>query len=143
MNKPIRFLSCTFALAGLVAVSAPQPASAADLCLQLDGESCPLSGDLGFFHFNAKLPKNPKKAVALHGRVAGVGAANGTAVMSTDGSSISIGVTFFADATQGQFDGSIDPTDLAATHSASADYGIYDVAGGSCDLTIVDCDLEP
>jgi hypothetical protein len=138
-KKGLLCLSVAFGLA----VASAAPARAADLCIQLDGVSCPLSGDLGFFRFKAKLPKNPKKAVALHGRVAGLGSAYGTAVMSNDATSIDIGVTFFADATQGQFNGSFDPTDLASVHSANADYGAYDVGGGSCDMTIVDCAGEP
>ena len=47
------------------ALGAAAPAKAADVCVQFEGLSCDLSGDLGFFRFmGAKFPSNNKKAVA-------------------------------------------------------------------------------
>jgi hypothetical protein len=73
----------------------------AEWCLQLDGT---LSGDLGFFRFTGTQPKQAGQIVSLAGRVAGLGPAYGTATVSKDGTSLEVGVTFFADAEQGQFD---------------------------------------
>lgn len=68
--------------------------------------------------------------------------AAGTAAMSSDASSISVGGNFFVDATPSQFEGFIDPADLEAVHSAYATYGSYGT-DNSCSLQLVDCDLEP
>jgi hypothetical protein len=132
-------------LLGFVALpvaGAPVKASA-DICIQISGPTCDLSGDLGFFRFNRKLPKNAKKFVALHGRACGEGPAFGTAVVDSEGKGIEVGATFFCDAGQGQFDiwfplGS----KIGDTGSGYASYGVYDVLS-SCDAELVDCALEP
>ena len=128
---------------GLLVAGAPGRASA-DFCIQISGASCHLSGDLGFFRFKKKLPKNVKKFVALHGRACGVGPAYGTAIMNTEGTGVEIGATFFCDAEQGQFSALFTPgSRIGDTSSlAYASYGSHGLAT-SCSVEIVDCDLEP
>ncbi len=73
----------------------------ADWCLQLNGE---ISSALGFFRFTGARPTQAGKIVPLTGRVAGLGPAYGTATVQKDGSTVELGVTFWADAEEGQFD---------------------------------------
>ena len=128
---------------GLLVAGAPGRASA-DFCIQISGASCHLSGDLGFFRFKKKLPKNVKKFVALHGRACGVGPAYGTAIMNTEGAGVEMGVTFFCDGQQGQFTAFFAPGSGVGDTSSLvyASYGSHGIAS-SCDAEIVDCDLEP
>jgi hypothetical protein len=133
--------------AGLAATlaAASLPARAAELCLQFEGASCALSGDIGFFRFlGAKLPKNPKKAVALHGRACGTGVVTGTAVRTKDDTLINVAATFVCDATPGLITAEIAPatTGIGSVHTGDASYGSFDLPT-SCTVTIVDCDGEP
>ena len=133
--------------AGLAATlaAASLPARAADLCLQFAGPSCDLSGDIGFFRFmGAKLPKNPKKAVALHGRACGTGVVTGTAVRNPDDTLINVAATFVCDATPGLISAAIAPatTGIGSVHTGDASYGSFDLPA-SCTVTIVDCAGEP
>jgi hypothetical protein len=124
---------------------APGPAHAGDLCLQFAGMSCDLSGDLGFFRFmKAKLPKNTKKATALHGRACGTGVVTGTAVRNTDGTLVNVAATFVCDATPGVISAEIDAanTGVGSAHTGSASYNAY-ALGSTCQVTIVDCVSEP
>jgi hypothetical protein len=133
----------TSALVAILAGSAP--AAAVDLCLQFAGETCDLSGDLGFFRFmGAKLPKNEKKAVALHGRACGTGTVTGTAVRNPAGTLINVGATFICDVTPGVISAEMNPANVAvgSTHPGDAGYGEY-ALGSSCTVTVVDCDGEP
>jgi hypothetical protein len=135
------------ALAGLLAgvLGSAAPSAAADLCLQFDGPTCPLSGDLGFFRFpSTKLPKNAKKAVALHGRACGTGTVTGTAVRNPAGTLIQVGATFLCDATPGLISADIDPANTAvgSTHDGDAGFGSFDL-NASCTVTIADCAGEP
>ena len=127
---------------GLPVAGAPVKASAGgDLCIQISGAGCDLSGDLGFFHFKGKLPK--KQFVALHGRACGVGPAYGTAIVNSEGNGVEIGATFFCDAVQGQFLISFPlGSRIGDTGWGYASYGNYDVLT-SCDAELVDCALEP
>jgi hypothetical protein len=110
----------------------------ADWCLQLNGG---LSGDLGFFRFKEKLTKKKGKIVSLKGRVAGLSPVFGTATVAKDGSAVEIGVTFFADATQGQFDVWLYAPSFTSG-DGYADYGTYDV-NQSVTAAVVNCSLEP
>jgi hypothetical protein len=134
-------------LAGLVAgaFGSAAPAAAAELCLQFAGASCAVSGDIGFFRFpGTKLPKNPKKAVALHGRACGTGTVTGSAVRNPAGTLIQLGATFICDATPGLISAEFDPasTALGSVHAGDAAYGSFDLSS-SCTVTIVDCAGEP
>jgi|GEM_PF-1917040 len=129
------------------AMLAAAPAKAADLCLQFDGASCDLSGDLGYFHFTAaKLPKTAKKAVALHGRACGGGVVYGTAVMTTGQDMIEIGGTFNCDAVNGTIMAWMNVSDGTGVgpfkHGGYAGYGNFDL-NNACDVTVVDCALRP
>jgi hypothetical protein len=107
--------------------------------------SCALSGDLGFFRFpSTKLPKNAKKAVALHGRACGTGTVTGSAVRNPAGTLIQVGATFICDATAGLISADIDPasTAVGSTHAGDAGFGSFDL-NSSCTVTIVDCAGEP
>jgi hypothetical protein len=134
------------AAAALAAGSlAPAPARARDLCLQFAGMSCDLSGDLGFLRFmKAKLPKNTKKATALHGRACGTGVVTGTAVRNNDNTLVNVAATFVCDAVPGVIAAEIDVSDTAvgSVHTGSASYGAY-ALGSDCQVTIVDCAGEP
>jgi hypothetical protein len=110
----------------------------ADWCLQFSGA---LSGDLGFFRFKGKLPTKSGKIKALRGRVAGLSPAFGTATVYKNGSGVELGVTFFADAVQGQFDVTLFGPGFTS-ESGYADYGTYDV-NQSVNVIIVNCSLEP
>lgn len=138
----MRFLMTAACLGGLLAAAAP--AKAADLCVQFDGVSCDLSGDLGFFRFmGAKLPNSIKKATDLHGRACGTGTVTGTAVMNTEGTFVNLSATFVCDATPGLIDVSFAPgATLGAVGSGGAGYGAFDV-NSACTATIVDCAGEP
>jgi hypothetical protein len=94
----LKRVTCLLAIFATILVAFPVWA---DWCLQLDGT---LSGDLGFFRFTGIQPRQPGQIVNLAGRVAGLGPAYGTATVNKDGTSLEVGVTFFADAEQGQFD---------------------------------------
>ncbi len=124
----------------LATAALAMPASA-DYCIQLNGGS--FSGDLGFFRFRdtAPLPHIKGTIKTLTGRVAGLGPAFGTLTVAKDGSFIELGVTFFADATQGQFDISLSPPKYTSG-SGYADYGAYGV-NQSVTATVVRCSNEP
>lgn len=128
-------LTAALIAAGLAAAT---PASA-DFCLQLSGA---LSGDLGFFRFKGPLHTTPPGAIqALTGRVAGLSPAFGASTVAKDGSFVEFGVTFFADATQGQFDVFLSPPQFTAG-SGFADYGTYGV-NSAVSAAVVSCGLEP
>ena len=91
----IRTTMLMVVLVGVLCLATP---ASADFCLQMSGE---LSGDLGFFRFKANFPKKAGEITALHGRVAGLSPAFGTATRAKDGTYIEIAATFFADAEQG------------------------------------------
>lgn len=125
----------------------PTPAAAAELCIQLStlngNTDCDFTGDAGFFRFfKAKLPRNPRRAVALHGRNGGISAVYGTMVMSADEGNTSLTASFSQDAVFGTIDLFIDHTDPTADHFG---YGSYGGVGldYSCNVKIVDCALEP
>jgi hypothetical protein len=142
MHRLSRVLVTALLASGIGVTS---PATAGDLCLQLSGASCDLSGDLGFFRFmGAKLPKNPKKAAALHGRACGTGTAWGTAVRNAENTVIELAATFVCDATPGMLGASLSIADtgIGTVHPGDASYNAF-ALGSSCDVTIVDCDAEP
>ena len=71
-------------------LASPGVASAAEFCIQLStangNANCDFTGDAGFFRFfRATLPRNARKATALHGRNAGITAVYGTAVRDSLG----------------------------------------------------------
>ena len=123
-------------------VLASAPASARDMCLQFSGQDCDFTGQAGFFRFKGKLPRNKKKFVPVHGRNAGITGVYGTATMDTEESMISLTASFTQDAVFGTIDVFIDPANLNGTHFGSSSYGDIGL-GQSCDVDIVDCDLEP
>jgi hypothetical protein len=136
-----------FVLAALVStvLASAAPSAAADLCLQYGGGECGISGDIGFFRFmGAKLPKNDKKAVHLHGRACGTGSVTGTAVRNVGGTLINLSAVFACDATPGVIDAEINPanTAIGGTGTGHAAYGAFNLDSG-CTVTIVDCDTEP
>lgn len=132
-----RAILCSAALAATMLTTAV-PARA-DFCIQLNGDS--FSGDLGFFRFRGPIPTTTGYITALRGRAAGLDPAFGTAVVAKDGSYVELGVTFFVDATEGQFDVSFFPP-TAKNGSGYANYGGYDVTQ-NVDATRVACSLEP
>lgn len=138
----MRFLMTAACLGGLLTAAAP--AKAADLCVQFDGVSCDLSGDLGFFRFmGAKLPTSIKKATRLHGRACGTGTVTGTAAMNTEGTFVNLSATFVCDATAGVIEASFAPgATLGAVGAGGAGYGAFNV-DSTCTATIVDCAGEP
>lgn len=139
----MRFLMTAACLGGLLTAAAP--AKAADLCVQFDGVSCDLSGDLGFFRFmGAKLPNSIKKATALHGRACGTGTVTGSAAMNTEGTFVNLSATFVCDGTPGLINAAFTPgmTGLGAVGIGESGYGAFSLAG-SCTATIVDCGTEP
>lgn len=124
----------------LATAALAMPASA-DYCIQLNGGS--FSGDLGFFRFKdtEPLPHIKGTIKTLTGRVAGLSPAFGTLTVAKDGSFIELGATFFADATQGQFDIYLSPPRYTSG-SGYADYGTYGV-NQSVTATVVRCSTEP
>jgi len=140
--KRLSLFFAILTIACVVQAAGPREARAGDFCLQINGVYCDLSGDLGFFRLAKKLPTKAGQMLPLHGRAAGLGAAFGSATMNKTGDMIEVGVTFFTDAVEGQFNAFIDPANLAGLHSGYAAYGNYDVTS-SCDVQIVDCALEP
>jgi hypothetical protein len=122
--------------AATLGVAAP---ASADFCIQLSGGS--FSGDLGFFRFSGKRPTKKGSIVQLKGRVAGLSPVFGTAVVTKDGTSAEYGVTFFADADEGQFDIYFGPPN-ATSGSGYGSYGVYNV-GDSVNASIVSCGGEP
>lgn len=134
-SRAARAIVCGTSL--FATVGAASPASA-DFCLQLGGA---LSGDLGFFRFKGGLPTKPGTIRQLTGRVAGLSPVFGTVTVAKDGSFVELGVTFFADGVQGQFDVALVPPDFASG-SGGADYGAYDVTQ-AVTAAVVSCSLEP
>ena len=122
-------------LAAVLALAAP---ASAEICLQMSGA---LSGDLGFFRFRGSMPKKPGEITNLSGRVAGLSPAFGAATRAKDNTFIEIAATFFADATQGQFDITLDPPDFISGSGGSG-YGAYGV-GDAVTVAVVSCQLEP
>jgi len=116
------------------------PASA-DYCIQLNGGS--FSGAIGFFRFRDPDPLPHTKGVikTLTGRAAGLSPAFGTLTVAKDGSFIELGVTFFIDSTQGQFDISLLPPKYKSG-SGYADYGTYGV-NQAVTAKVVACINEP
>lgn len=129
-------LAGSLALLGVSAV----PAAAADVCIQLNGGS--FSGDIGFFRFrDVQLPTLPNKIVPLTGRAAGLSPAWGSAVTSTAGGYVELGVMFFIDGVQGQFNVAFSPA-TSRRGSGGGRYGAYGTSD-SVTATIVACGLEP
>jgi hypothetical protein len=110
----------------------------ADWCLQV-GQ--PLGGALGFFRFVGPRPTAHGTIVPLTGRVAGMSPAFGTATVYKDGSGLELGVTFFADATEGQFDITLSPP-LFRKGDGFASYGAYGV-NRHATAKVVSCSQEP
>lgn len=139
-----------FALAGIATFGlalSPASAQARDLCMQLSTDngnsSCDFTGDAGFFRFfRAKLPKNARRPVELHGRNGGISAVYGTMVMDSSGSQISLAASFSQDAFYGTIDLFIDPADPTGDHFGYGSYGDVTLSN-SCNAKIVDCSLEP
>ncbi|HEY3303528.1 MAG TPA: hypothetical protein VGL70_08340 [Candidatus Binatia bacterium] len=123
----------------LFATTLITPPAFADFCFQLNGG--PFSGDIGFFRFKASRPKTAGKIETLRGRTAGLSPAFGTATVAKDGSFSEFAVTFFIDATQGQFDVSFFPP-TATSGSGNGDYGAYGTTFGVT-VNVVNCNLEP
>lgn len=126
---------------------AATPARAGDLCMQFDGASCPLSGDLGFFRFmGAKQPKTITKPTEIHGRACGFGVVTGTMVMTHDGNAVMIGANFVCDATVGAISAGFASATVmvpgATANGGSASFGDVNL-GNTCDVTVVDCATEP
>ncbi|HYC54258.1 MAG TPA: hypothetical protein VEL28_04895 [Candidatus Binatia bacterium] len=145
MKKIVSIMAA--AALGLV-ILAPVAATAADTCLQFSGLNCDLSGDLGFFHFSAKLPKNGKKAVSLPGRACGTGTVDAAASVNTDETFVNIHGTFSCDATNGNINAALPvatANEIGTVGSGDAAYGSttgFD-NGPSCTVTVVDCATEP
>jgi len=133
MKTLVAAISCT-ALLALTAAAAR-----ADFCMQLNGG--PFSGDLGFFRFKGSAPKAKGAIKTLAGRVAGLSPVFGTATVARDGTFLEIAATFFADATEGQFDVSFFPA-TSKDGDGNGDYGAYGVGVGVT-AKIVSCTLEP
>jgi hypothetical protein len=133
----LRSLLASAAFAATALMSAA-PAHA-DFCIQLNGGS--FSGDLGFFRFRGTIPTTAGHIVSLRGRAAGLDPAFGTAVVARDGSYTELGVTFFVDASEGQFNVWFTPPG-ANSGSGYADYGTYDV-NQSVTATVTGCGKEP
>lgn len=112
---------------------------AASFCFQLNGG--PFSGDIGFFRFKGTRPTAAGAIKTLAGRGAGLSPAFGTATVAKDGSFSEFGVTFFIDATQGQFDVSFFPPS-SRRGTGDGDYGTYG-ANHSVNASVVDCSIEP
>ena len=87
------------------------------------------------------MPHTKGTIKTLTGRVAGLSPAFGTLTVAKDGSFIELGVTFFADATQGQFDIALTRPKFTSG-SGYADYGTYGV-NQSVTATVVRCSNEP
>jgi hypothetical protein len=134
----------SFAVLAVTLFAMHGTARAADTCIELTGPSCPVDG-FGFLRFKGKLPK-AGKIVPIHGRFCGFGSATGTAVAHPEGFMMEIGVNFFCDAEQGQFEIFWDlepgmpivPT-AGYGYAAYGEYGVFN----SCDAAIVDCSNEP
>lgn len=139
-SKTFAKVSAAFACSlGLLAVSAA-PAAAADVCIQLNGGS--FSGDIGFFRFrDVQLPTLPNQIVPLTGRAAGLSPAFGSAVTSKEGGYVELGVMFFIDGVQGQFNVAFSPP-TSRRGSGGGRYGAYGTSD-SVTATIVACGLEP
>lgn len=127
-------------LAAASMTAAAAPASAADTCMQLDGGS--FSGDIGFFRFrDVQLPTEPNKIVPLTGRAAGLSPAWGSAVTSKSGGYVELGVMFFIDGVQGQFNVAFSPA-TSRTGSGRGSYGAYGVSD-NVTVRLVGCSNEP
>jgi hypothetical protein len=128
--------------AGLVAATMTAAGAApawADFCIQLNGGA--FSGDIGFFRFKGSLPTEAKAIAPLAGRAAGLSPAYGTAVVGKDGTYTELGVSFFIDGVQGQFDVAFSPP-TAKKGSGAASFGEYGLAD-DVKAKIVSCSLEP
>lgn len=133
-------ISLSAALAGSLAVLAASAApAAADTCIRLTGGS--FSGDIGFFRFKGDLPTTPNQMVTLAGRAAGLSPAWGTAVTPKAGGYVELGVSFFIDGVQGQFDVFFNPAN-SRNGSGAGSYGEYG-ANDSVTARIVSCVQEP
>jgi hypothetical protein len=133
-------LSAALAGAVIMAAAPASPASAADTCIRLNGGS--FSGDIGFFRFrNVTLPTEPDRIVTLAGRAAGLSPAWGSAVTPKSGDYVELGVMFFIDGVQGQFNVSFFPP-TATRGSGRASYGEYGTSD-SVTARIVGCGQEP
>jgi hypothetical protein len=143
-----KFLGAIVAgILGLALLVGPSTAEAANFCIQLSTANgninCDFTGDAGFFRFfRAKLPKNAKRAIPLHGRTGGVAGVYGTMVMDSSGSSVSLTASFTSDASYGTIDLFINPGLYAGDHFGYSSYNSVDLAN-SCNVRIVDCSLEP
>ena len=83
----MRAITLAIVFTGSLCLATP---ASADFCLQMSGG---LSGDLGFFRFRGKLPKKAGNIEALHGRVAGLSPAFGTAIRAKDDSYTEVGAS--------------------------------------------------
>ena len=131
--KCVSFFAVVFVL---LAMATP---ARADFCVQLNGGS--FSGDIGFFRFKGSLPKAKGGIVTLKGRAAGLSPAYGTATVAKDGTYVELGVSFFIDGDQGQFDVSFFPP-TAVSGSGGGAYGAYGT-GDALTAAIVNCATEP
>ena len=134
MNK-IRLCCLLAAIISALTLTSPVMA---DWCLQV-GQ--PLGGALGFFRFIGPRPTARGTITPLTGRVAGMSPAFGTATVYKDGSGLELGVTFFADAAEGQFDITLFPPRFR-TGSGRASYGAYGVNRHTT-AKVVACSQEP
>ena len=142
-----KLVSGFLAASTLVMVAGTPPVRAADLCVQVNGAGCALSGDLGYFRFMKwRLPGSNKVAKAVNGRACGFGPLTGTAILDSSGTQLAVNITFDCDATRGSlylgWDDASNPTVGSTIPYVYASYGDYDYTS-ACDATVVDCATEP
>src|SRR5262249_1878767 len=118
-----------------------------DLCIQVDGPSCDLGGDLGYFRFMKwRLPRNSNAATDVRGRACGFGPLAGTAILDSSGSQLAVNITFDCDASRGSLyrggDATTNPAVGSSIPYVYASYGDYDYTS-ACNATVVDCATEP
>jgi hypothetical protein len=110
----------------------------ADWCLQLsDG----LSGSIGFFRFVGAKPTTKGSITPLTARASGYSPAFGTATVRKDGSTLELGVTFFSDSVQGQFNVYLEAPGFTTGfgYGSYGEYGVNSPVGAK----VVSCRKEP
>ncbi|MDR4306654.1 hypothetical protein IHQ68_08490 [Chelatococcus sambhunathii] len=140
--KTFMFKTSAIAAGSLALFAASAAPASADVCVRLNGGS--FSGDIGFFRFKGELPTEPNQVVSLAGRAAGLSPAWGVAVTPKAGSGqnyVELGVSFFIDGVQGQFDVAFSPA-TSKKGEGSASFGEYGL-GDSVKAKIVPCSDEP